>query len=272
MAVPLLRRRRTRMQASKWTPLKMRSATLGAWYSGDKLLPQSVGSMTDWNDNSSNAFNLTVDSGTPGVVACGPSFAGEFQRSVPEFIYQASLAMSSHATDTAGGLWAVFALRSGASATNYHTLISIGSTSGTRWIELDIHPSGGQLHAGMFSNTNSSLASCRISAVNLASDVAWHSLLLEANTTANTYRLWLDGTEYTGGSLTTTGTQGNWLSDWTSFTPSRIGIGVGVRDSVASPYEPADAKIFDCGYFRGTLGGDLSYLLGHLAQKRAVAT
>lgn len=270
MAVPvIMRRRRQEVGGPNWTPLRLTSP--GPWYSGETVAPQSASALTGWTDNSTNDYDLGTAVNTPDVTVCGPSFCGEFKRASTEYVHGSGFTITA---STAGFMWAVYALRSGASTTNFHTLISIGNAaSNTRFIELDIHNNGGALYPGLYWSSNTLTAFIRSGTA--VSDTNFHSILVEGDTTGNTYRLWQDGTELTGGSVTTGttggGAVGNWLSDWTTNAPTRIGIGIGIRN-LTNAAEPGDLKIFDCGFGFGTLGGDLSALLGHLARKRAVAT
>lgn len=272
--VPVFRRRRRAVGGPAWTPLNMGGGlTLGAWYSGKTVQPQSAGSgnLTGWNDNSTNAYNLGTAANTPSVVACGSSLAGEFVRSATdantECVHGSGFTITSA---TAGGLWAVFALRSGASTSAFHELISIGNPSSTtRYLELSLIPNGGALYVGLFSRsatTNTTVATTSIG--NTVSGTAWHSLLVTGDSVGASNSIYLDGVDVSA-DITLTGTPaGFWLSGWTTVLPTRIGLAVAVRNGTVTA--GGDVKIFDAGFFHGT--GDLTPLRGHLARKRMAAT
>lgn len=274
MAVPVVRRRRRAGRAPSWTPLNMSGGlTLGAWYSGGTVQPQSAGSgnLTGWNDNSTNSYHLGTAANTPSVVACGASLAGEFVRSATdantECVHGSGFTITSA---TAGGLWAVFALRSGASTAAYHELISIGNPSSTtRYLELSLIPSGGSLYVGLFSRnatTNTTVSTTSIG--NTISGTGWHSLLVTGDSVGASNQIFLDGVDVSA-DITLLGTPaGFWLSGWTSFLPTRVGLAVAVRGGTVTA--GGDVKIFDAGFFHGT--GNLSPLRGHLARKVLAAT
>jgi hypothetical protein len=256
-----------RVQGRLWTPLDLPS--LGAWYSGPSLLPQSVAALTGWNDEGPNNYDLGTLStpNVPAVIAAGSSFAGEFIRNATaansEYVHGSGFTITAGAS---GGMWGVLALRSGADTAAFHTILAIGNpSSATRFVELDLHPSGGALYPGIFVRDAGTITSTRCTSASIA-DTNYHSVLIERDGAGATCKIWLDGTEIT--SLTTSGAQGLWFDDWTlGFLPTRIAIGVGIRGG--TPAEGGDLKITDTGFYHGTLGGNLNNLLGHLARKAA---
>lgn len=272
MAAPLFRRRR-RSGKRRWNPLQLTgsgsagSPLLGAWYSGASVVPQSVAALSGWNDEGPNNYDLGTAVNTPAVIAAGSSFAGEFIRNATaansEYVHASGLTITA---SSSGGMWAVFALRSGASTAAFHTLLAIGSTTTVRGCELDLHPVSSALYPGFYCLTGSDNAFAR--STTSVSGTGYHSVLFEADSTANTYRIWLNGTETATVTGVAGGEVGDWLSDWTG-APSRLAIGIGIRNGTVA--EGGDVKVFDTGFYHGTLGNYESNVLGHLQRKRVAA-
>lgn len=277
------RRRGFRSSArADWTPARWSSSQLFHWFHGgvpsaglSSTIQGGVGNTTTgWNDASGNGRHVSATiNGTPNVIKPNQLEAINFARGDAEYLLQTGY----NATSDADGTYFML-IRVLTGDLENADLFPCGfgaSGSGSRVAYTSLFSTGGECTPRIYvQNGIGNNASAYPSATaNRIVPNTVHSLIWEANGTADTYRIWVDEVEIT--SLTTavngTGVLGNWWAYVNSGSQlNRFAIGtVPTNSGVNANY--FNGAIFEIGARRGVLGSDESNLLGHLTRQRAAA-
>lgn len=254
-----------------WNPSRWSSSLLWHWFHGGvpsaglaSTIQGGVGNTTTgWNDASGNARHVnTTIGGTPDVVLSGQSEGVNFAIADSEYI-QGNINAPS---DQSGTYFMRFRLASGDNENTSRTIVNWGaSSSGSRNLAFRLFTSGGETSPDCFAQNSTNTAFIRINVgANIIVPDTVYTLAVEADGTGNAYRIWLNETEVTGGSVTVTtagsGVAGYWLAD----------INAGAQLNRFSISGFMNGHIYEVGYYQALLGSDESNLMGHLARQRAI--
>lgn len=298
MVVPLLRRRRQRMQggaeAAEWSPEDW-GAELNTWWR-ESGIQETAGTITAWNSDPASAVarNL-IATGSPAVAVNGGENAAVFVRTSSQSVY---LASTTYTALTAGVLWAVW--KQGANIVNIQDLLAFGSSgSGNTFGLLRLEAVSSQLYPRWFAGratsnfSRASLTTAAEEATNASyrqvpASTGICALAVECDSVGNTTRFFFansttmrtfstfigDGDDNSGLQLAEgnlgDGARGDFLS-YVNTTNAINRIAIGSSANAAPPTTNfLDATMFEIGIKSGTLGSTETDFLAYLMARRAL--